>query len=537
MKKRLIICTIFSAILFPLAMPNDILPYGSPVIGLFCLVPLFFALTKSPTMKFAACLGMIFGAISTFLTYYWLMFFGDFSVWTITGVVLAYIGFYAYLGAYIQGITRKLPRYRVIMLAMIWVCFEFIKSNGFLAFPWSLMAHPFHELLPMLQIADIFGVWGVSFTAVLINALITEALWNQSVITLKKQPAWGNRKWLMEGAFTAIILILSFLYGTVRLNQPIPARTEVSVLLVQQNRDPWANGNRELSIIEGMDLSKLGVMASERKPDLIAWSETSFQYPIADYPDYFERYPPGKPFMRFVRETGTYFLVGTPALYNRERREYMNSTTLISPEGYPLDIYGKIHPVPFAESIPLWDLEIVKNFFNNIIGIYGMWVTGQRYTIFELPLKAEETLTFGTPICFEDGFPDLCRNFILKGADMWINLTNVSWSTRESAELQMFVASKFRSIENKRVLIRSTNSGVTSVIDPLGRTLKQLPLFKKDFLTLTLPVYKENSFTIYTKSGDLFPLVNIFLISLFLVLKTFFFRTKINTISRIPAEK
>ncbi|HUV06462.1 MAG TPA: nitrilase-related carbon-nitrogen hydrolase, partial [Spirochaetia bacterium] len=95
--------------------------------------------------------------------------------------------------------------------------------------------------------------------------------------------------------------------------------------------------------------------------------------------------------------------------------------------------------------------------------------------------------------------------FIKKGADLWINITNVSWSRQESAEIQMLVAARFRSIENHRYFLRATNGGVTSVIDSMGRILHQLELFAPQVLFADLPIEREQAFTPYTVFGDYFP--------------------------------
>ncbi|TFG57700.1 MAG: apolipoprotein N-acyltransferase, partial [Spirochaetales bacterium] len=110
-----------------------------------------------------------------------------------------------------------------------------------------------------------------------------------------------------------------------------------------------------------------------------------------------------------------------------------------------------------------------------------------------------------TPICFEDAFPYLCRNFVRQGAEMLINLTNDSWSKTDSAQIQHFVAARFRSIENRTVLVRSTNAGVTSVIDPHGRLIHSLPYFTEAFLAASIPVYSSGRSSFYTRFGDFLP--------------------------------
>ena len=130
---------------------------------------------------------------------------------------------------------------------------------------------------------------------------------------------------------------------------------------------------------------------------------------------------------------------------------------------------------------------------------------GSRYTIFEVPLHAGGDMSFGVPICFEDAFSYLCRGFILRGADLLINITNDSWSKTWSSEIQHFAVARFRAVENRRVLVRSTNSGVTAEVGPWGEIRAKLPLFERLYAQVEVPLYHERNLSPYTRFGDYFP--------------------------------
>jgi apolipoprotein N-acyltransferase len=214
---------------------------------------------------------------------------------------------------------------------------------------------------------------------------------------------------------------------------------------------------------------------------------------------------------------GVPILFGGVVILDRQRQEAMNASVLISPEGRVLDTYGKIHPVPFAESIPFYELEPVRKFFRNVVGIWSPWVNGSRRTIYTVPLGAGGRMTFGTPICFEDAFSDLCRRYITGGADLLVNITNDSWSKTWSSEIQHFSVARFRAIENRRVLVRSTNGGVSAVIGPWGDIRSRMPFFERTWRTVEVPIYRERFFTPYTRFGDWFPMVMIALLLIVLV--------------------
>ncbi len=214
---------------------------------------------------------------------------------------------------------------------------------------------------------------------------------------------------------------------------------------------------------------------------------------------------------------GVPVLFGGVVILDRQKQEAWNASVLVSPEGNIVDTYGKIHPVPMAESIPFYELEPVKRFFRNVVGIWNPWVSGTRYTVFRVPLRAGGQLAFGTPICFEDAFSNLCRTYIVKGADMLVNITNDSWSKTWSAEIQHFAVARFRAVENRRVLVRSTNGGVSAVIGPWGEIRSRMPFFEKAWRTVDVPVYREERLTPYTRFGDWFPRLSIAFLFLVLV--------------------
>ena len=138
--------TLFGAVLFALALPNELFPLGSPILGMIALLPYYIALVRTSTPRGAARLGALFGAASTILANYWLMFFEDYSVWTIGGTTIAYTAFNAILAGFLWRATRASSLLRPALFALIWTFYEYLKSIGFLGYPWGLAAYPFNEL-------------------------------------------------------------------------------------------------------------------------------------------------------------------------------------------------------------------------------------------------------------------------------------------------------------------------------------------------------------------------------------------------------
>jgi apolipoprotein N-acyltransferase len=248
------------------------------------------------------------------------------------------------------------------------------------------------------------------------------------------------------------------------------------------------------------------------------FSETSLRRPYLENEEYYATNPRETPLLPFIRESGAWLLTGAPYVLDWKDFKVMNAAILIDPQGRLSDFYGKSHPVPFTEAIPLMEFAWFRAFMKNVVGLDGGWTTGTRLTVFELPLRDGASLHFGVPICFEDAFPGLCGDFVRRGADILINITNDSWSQTRSAEIQHWAAARFRAIETRRTLVRSTNGGLSCVIAPTGVNVFELPLFSADAKVVDIPVYSGKELTIYTRYGDWFVLICLLLLSFSIIL-------------------
>jgi apolipoprotein N-acyltransferase len=500
---HLIVLSLLSGILLPLALPNDFFLFGFPLLGCVCLAPYFFAVSRCKTAKQAAICSVLFTLVSTPLSNFWLAFFKDFALLTIGSVTLAYSFLFIGWGVILWKLSRR-PEgrgslFRPLLIAAFWTVWEFIKSSGYFAYPWGLIAYPINTLLPVLQIADLAGIWPISFLMAFINALVSETLLRLG----KPNPGDGvsgclKRNWL----FCLGLAVIYTGYGLFRMAGDIPSAGSLRAVLVQQNTDPWIGGNQEKNLLLTQRMSRRGVAELGGKADIVVWSESSITVPYEQNKNRLERFPGGDPFGPFVRSLGARLFTGNP-LQTGERR-YQNGVILIDGEGKVLGRYGKQHPVPIAEHVPFWELDPVREFFQKVVGLGSIWELGKEDTIFVIRTAEDKDIRFGAPICFEDAFPYLCRRLIAGGADLLINLTNDAWSRTNSAQVQHFVAARFRSIEMKRVLLRSTNGGLTCVVGPFGEIRRSLPMFTQAYLTAEIPVFREEGLTPYTVFGDWF---------------------------------
>jgi apolipoprotein N-acyltransferase len=489
-----------SAILMTLAVPNELFKHGIAVLGFIALVPLYLALMDLPGPKSAALITGLFGALQHALTSFWLWFFKDFRIWTLGSTTLAYFVVYAVLGLYLWLFLSRGDRARPIGFIVLWTAFEFQKSVGFLGYPWGLLPYSLTDALPLLQIVDITGLYGVTAVLAACNAAVAELMLG---IGSSRRAALSRRARLGYSALALGLFTAALGYGLVRMAVPIPRIGSLDAVLVQQNTDPWASGDDENAVSTDIRLAREAMAGAPRKPDLIMFSETSLLRPYAESRSYYSKKPASDPLIPFIRESGTWLFTGAPVLISMTPLEATNSAILIDPQSRLVRSYAKVHPVPFAEAIPFMEYPAFKKFMQEVVGLESGWAMGKDFTVFDLPTKSGN-VRFGAPICFEDAFADVCRNFSLGGADLLVNLTDISWSKTESAEIQHWAAARFRAIEARKTLVRSTNGGVSCVVGPYGETLDSLPLFVPASKFVEVPIFRERRPTAYISWGDWF---------------------------------
>lgn len=486
---------VLSALAVPLALPNELSPLGNPLLGPFAFAPLFLSIYRSRSYAQAAAAAALFMAVATPLSYYWLLYFQEFALWTLGGPVLGYVLFGALLGPVLRGVAVAAGRLRPYAVAAAWTVYEFLKSSGFLGFPWGLAAYPVNTVTPLIQFTALTGVWGLSLLMALANAAVAEGMLRPR----RRQPV---RAYLLVAALAAGALVHGFLrLGGEAAREPAAgAATRLQVALIQHNRNPWVRGERDDSIRTLMRLTRGAI--DRGGPDLIVWSETA----LRDPPDagYYESNPPGDPLAAFLRGLDAHLLTGAPY---RDPQAFSNASFLIGPRGELLDHYAKQQLVPFAEAVPFWEIDFMRRFYLSVVGIGAGWTAGDRPAVFTVAAAGGRPVRLSTPICFEDAFPALNRRFVRAGAELLVNLTNDSWSRTVSAETQHLAAARFRAVETARPLLRATNGGVTVALDVYGRPMpgSTLEPFTADAALVTVRLPETPATTPYTRFGDYLP--------------------------------
>ena len=508
----LFFCSILSALMLSLGIPNELFLFGSSAFGIFALVPLYMALLRARSFAAAglAC-GAQIACVHLFSSF-WLANFKDFAIFTLGASTIAYFGLGVLIGWCLKTVLSSRQDIRPFAFAACWVCWEWLKSTGFLAYPWGTLSMTSLGLRRLIQIADTTGIWGITFLLALFSAVAAELILlipiKRKIISLRKALAFPA---VRASIFAAALFALGFFYGLYRLNTLPAPEGSFAASIIQQNSDPWDDGGgteKALRDIQRLTRESLAAWKEEGKePDIIIWSETSLSRPFntAQGRLYYGAQPEGDTFFSFLEEAGAPLFTGSPYIASEDgkRRNY-NSAILITPDGSLADWYGKIQLVPFAEYVPFADNELLSSLFKKIVGFSSGWTPGKKLTVFSFEAKTPNgplNVPFVSPICFEDAFPAVTARLYKAGAKVLINITNDSWSMTASAEYQHFAVASFRAIELRCTMIRSTNGGYTAIILPSGEVQASLPLFEKAYLNANVPVY-PNAKTFYTRFGD-----------------------------------
>ena len=381
--------------------------------------------------------------------------------------------------------------------ATLWVALEMVLARFLSGFPWNLLGVSQYSLAPLIQIASVTGVYGVSFLVVWFSVSLVLAF-----LRVVRQPRlrWG---WLLELRVALFVLLGVMIFGLNRLRQPAEADRELNVALIQPSIpqaliwDHTEDANRFNKI---MELSKLALRA---KPDLLIWPESSM-------PNFTE--DNFRAITNLIVTHKVWMIFGADDVERREGgtgprdNDYFNAAFLFDPDGRFVATYRKRHLVAFGEYLPL---ARALPFLRRMIPIPGDFTPGDRFVPFEL---AGPRARIAPLICFEDVLPGLTRQSAGDDIEVLLNLTNDGWFGQSAAQWQQAANAVFRAVENGLPLVRCTNNGLTCWIDSRGRLREILQsetgdVYAAGFMTAKIPLLSagpKREPTFYNRHGDWF---------------------------------
>jgi apolipoprotein N-acyltransferase len=382
--------------------------------------------------------------------------------------------------------------------AALWVGLEMVLARIFGGFPWNLLGVSQERLLPLLQIASITGIYGVSFVIVWFSMGLLSAGLN-----LARKPN-SRAAFLGEIILPALTVALLFNVGLRQIrNSPPPTRL-ITVTLIQPSIPQTLIWDASTEDARFQRMLALCDHALSNRTDLLIWPESGIpkllRYDKVTY----------EAVTGLARRHHIWMIVGAddaeprPSSAGNKEADFFNSSFLISPDGELVANYKKQSLVIFGEYIPLvrW-LPFVKWF----TPIESGFTPGDKAVQFVMPALGFQTSVL---ICFEDVFAQFARKAVQKETDFLVNITNDGWFGNSAAQWQQAFTALPRAIENRRPLIRCTNNGVTCWFDSYGRMHELFrdasgSVYGAGYLRFELPLPGANqALTFYSRHGDWF---------------------------------
>ncbi|MBF0224763.1 MAG: apolipoprotein N-acyltransferase [Desulfobacterales bacterium] len=487
-----ILLAILSGLLLTASFPAPNFSY----LAWISIIPLLYSIRDVEGKK-AFLLGLISG-LSHYLTLmYWIIntikTYGELPF--ILGLLLLLL-LALYLSLYIALFCCLITKFCLtskniqVYTPIIWILLEYLRGKLLTGFPWLLLGYSQFERLNLIQVSDIFGVYGISFLIIFVNVSLFIVFLHLTKIKWKFLQI--NKKDSTLSIIICFFLFLSsLLYGKWQIyNFDKKTFPLLKAAVIQGNIDQsakWDYVVQEQNLNKYISLSK---SAKISKPDIIVWPETaaSFYYKNNAYLSAL--------LDANIRAINTNFIIGSPS-FERKQNEtilYFNSAYLINNYATVEGRYDKVHLVPFGEYVPL---KKILPFIEKIVENIGDFSNGKKGEILYL-----NNAKIGVQICYEVIFPELSSAIVRNGANVIVNITNDAWFGFSSAPFQHFSMVVFRAIENKKSVIRSANTGISGFIDPLGRIISFSPLFVESMLVENVPLVENQTF--YSKHGDVF---------------------------------
>ncbi len=469
----------------------------------FCLAPLLYALLSSNCIgkplrpAQTALLGYLCGVLWYAGNCYWIYqtmhLYGNLPGPVSLGILVLfalYLGLYLALLGWILGrLHRTYSSGMVLILSpFVWVAIELARAR-ITCFPWDLLGYTQVDNPMLTSLAPLGGVMMLSFPIALVSALF-------AAVFLVPQL---RRRWMI---FSAAVFAAAGLQAGVFYHPPLDSARHTSVLL-QENLAVGA-GMRELSPISEQQKYNQFIAASlhplnsptVRLPestltDLIIWPEAPADFATSD-PEFRSE------LSGLANSTHAPVIAGSIGIDFDPGAEHgyheFGSAAVFDRDGNYLGRYDKIHRVPWGEYVPY---KQIFSFAGQLISGVGNMEAGTRHTIF--PLNGHGVGIF---ICYESIFGDEVREFVKDGAEVLVNISDDGWYGDTGAPWQHLDMARMRAIENRRWILRDTNTGITTAIDPYGRG---------DFTTtrhvraaFSFPFNYRSGTTFYTRHGDWF---------------------------------
>jgi apolipoprotein N-acyltransferase len=395
-----------------------------------------------------------------------------------------------------------LPWFRRAMLAIniaaLWVAVEMVQARLFSGFPWNLLGVAMWRNAPLIQVASVAGVYGVSFLVCWCSVALAGAL---LLVVFRPEKRFAL---LAEGRFPMIALLILVGIGFNRMLPPREAafeRRTFAVALMQPSIPQqliWDDAASPARFQKAFDLSR---QAAALRPDLLVWPEG---------------FLPGFSEEQFAAMTNLIHTANVWWIFGADDRDlgpngkprYYNAAVLTTPRGTTADLYRKNRLVIFGEYVPFANALPFLKWLTPIGDGFTPGTQPGRFVLGPTNTPAE----ISPVICFEDIFPHYLRRHVTPTTDFLLELTNDGWFGESGAQWQHCANAAFRAVENRVPLVRCANNGLTCWVDEFGRLRDQLGenrgnVYGPGFLHINVPLLAPGETrvpTFYHEHGDVF---------------------------------
>ena len=412
--------------------------------------------------------------------------------WLMPFAVLGLPAYLALFTAFGFGLARLFwtrDASRVLALAASLTMSEWLRGHALTGFPWNTFGYALSEPLALAQSASLIGLWGMTFLTVAIFA---------SPATLIDGTSRGRKPWIAPVTALALLVAMTA-FGAIRLSrQPtvMLANTHLRIMQPNLQQDARFNYSAKADVMKKYltlsDRASGPQSTGVRDVNVLIWPESAFPFFLTREADAMAQ-------IADLLPKGTVLITGSVRAPDappgtRITRAY-NSIYVIDHDGSVLSVYDKLHLVPFGEFLPFQDL-MEKIGFEQLTKVQGGFIPGTRRRSMEIP-SAPRALPL---ICYEAIFP----GDVVEGNDRpgWIvNLTNDGWFGISTGPYQHLQQARMRAIEQGLPLVRAANTGISAVVDPLGRVVARLGLGLEGVLDSPLPAAIAP--TAYARTGDI----------------------------------
>ena len=457
---------------------------GISFLAWVAFVPIITIAARSDPIR-SLFYGFIFGGTFFITLVYWIYSvlaihtsMGTFLSIVVLFLLISYLSLFPSIFAYLLSQTIRLYGGRAIFVSpFIWVALELLRNYALSGFPWGIAGYTQSSVTPLIQIASVTGVYGLSFLIVLINASVAYLL--IEYVSLRK---------LIPLAASVLFALALMLWGFWRMSAPLQGETAIDVSCIQGNY----SGNMSEGSDENLILTDYIHMTAEAAAEgstLVIWPETITSFEVCCTKDYAELLGD------LCRKLKIGLILGSAhEVREKAGTKYFNSAFHIRADGKIGDRYDKMHLVPYGEYVPLPGLLF---FVRRFVEASSDFSKGNRYAIMDHG-KGD----FAVLICYEVIFPESVRQFAKRGATFFVNITNDAWFGRSSAPYQHFDFVKLRAVESGRYFVRCAGTGISGIVSPYGDVLKSTGIFSKEIVTGSIEPLEHR--TLYSRTGDLF---------------------------------